>query len=420
MEGASDVAGPEAGWSPPAVRLLSFGDRTPVLEALGWIDVHARVLGSEAIDVEDAAGRISIAPFTSEVDWPSADCAAVDGYAMRAADSEGAGDYNPLPLILMAASASVEALPPGFAFFAAAGTPLPSGADAILPLDAAQRSGGGMLEVLAPVARGAGVKRRGSELRAHGEAFAGPRRLRPQDAALLAATGTTRVSVTRRPRVHLVVPGPKGAGHDALTPMLRALVARDGGTATSFPPAGAGRTALAQAVARAAMCADLVLVAGRSGAGIDDEAPLAIVEAHGTLDLHGIAMRPGGSTGLGKINGVPVLMLPGDPLACLAAYDLLAVRAVRHMGGFAVALPYAVTDAVLERKVVSAVGSTDLVRVRVAGGRAAPLGAAESGGLVSATHADGFIIVPESSEGYAPGSSVRVHLYDDRRGEAGA
>lgn len=420
MEGASDVAGCEAGWSPPDVRLVGFADRTPVLEALAWINVHACLLGSEVIDIEGAAGRISIAPFTSEVDWPNADCAAVDGYAMRAADSEGAGDYNPLPLALMEASASVEALPPGFAFFAAAGTLLPSGADAILPLDAAQRSGAGVLEVLAPVARGAGVNRRGSELRARGEAFAGPRQLRPQDAALLAATGTTRVSVTRRPRVHLVVPGPKGAGHDALTPMLRALVTRDGGTVESFPPAGAGRAALAQAVAGSAACADLVLVAGRSGAGMDDEAPLAITEARGTLDLHGIAMRPGGSTGLGKVNGVPLLMLPGDPLACLAAYDLLAARAIRRMGGLAVALPYAVVDAVLERKIVSAIGFTDLVRMRVAGGRAAPLGTAESGGLVSATHADGFVIVPESSEGYAPGSSVRVHLYDDQRGEAGA
>jgi molybdopterin molybdotransferase len=74
-------------------------------------------------------------------------------------------------------------------------------------------------------------------------------------------------------------------------------------------------------------------------------------------------------------------------------------------------------DATLDRKIVSAIGFTDLVRVRMARGRAAPLGSADQGGLASAVRADGFLIVPETSEGYPPGSSVRVHLYEDQRGE---
>lgn len=82
------------------------------------------------------------------------------------------------------------------------------------------------------------------------------------------------------------------------------------------------------------------------------------------------------------------------------------------------AFPYSAIDAALDRKIVSAIGFTDLVRVRVAGTRAAPravpLGSADSGGLVSAVKADGFVVVPEASEGYAPGSSVRVHLYDNQ------
>jgi molybdopterin molybdotransferase len=411
----------ESGSFPPDVRLVGFANRTPLRDALAWIDAHAGMVGSETIAIEDAAGRISAAPVISQMDWPNADRAGVDGYAMRAANSEGAGDYNPLPLTL-ADMRSTEALPPGSVLLATTGTQLPSGADAILPFEAARQSGPGMLDVLAPVARGAGVDRRGSELGAGTEAVAGSKQLRPQDIALLAAIGATRVAVLRKPLVRLVVAGPKAAEPDALTLMLRALVARDGGIGESAPSADAtwrddDQTTLTQAVARSVAGADLVLVAGRSGTGLDDEAPLAITQAGGTLDMHGIALRPGDSAGLGLIGGVPVLLLPGAPLACLAAYDVLAARAVRCLAGFSLSLAYPVVDATLDRKIVSAIGFTDLVRVRMARGCAAPLGSADQGGLASAVRADGFVIVPETSEGYPPGSSVRVHLYDDQRRE---
>ena len=419
MARMSDVTGLETGHPQTDIRLVTFGNRIPLPEALAWIDARAATLEAETIDLGDAAGRTSAASLISPVDWPSADCVALDGYAVRAADSEGAGDYNPLPLALLDAPA-VHALPAGSAALAVAGMPLPSDADTVLPFDAAQRSGPGTLDVLAPVARGAGVDHRGSELRAGTNVVVASRRLRPQDLALLASLGIARVAVVRQPRVRLVIPGPKAAGHDALTPMLRALIARDGGIAEISPPAEIGRTALAQAMARAAVGAGLVLVAGRSGAGTDDEAPLAIAGADGTLDVHGIAMRPGDSAGLGQIGGVPVVLLPGAPLACLAVYDMLAARAVRRLAGLQCSLPYPVINAVLDRKIVSAIGFTDLVRVRMAVGRATPLGSADSGGLVSAVRADGFVIVPQASEGHAPGSAVRVHLYGDPCREADA
>ncbi len=413
----SSALGLETDPSPTDIRFVGLTDRIPLLEALAWIDAHVGVLGPDTIEVSDAVGRMSAAPLVSAVAWPIADSTAVDGYAVHAADSEGASDYNPLSVALLDASAAGP-LPPGSASTAVAGMPLPSGADAILPLDAAQPSGPMTLDIMAPVARGAGVDHRGSELCAGTEIVAGSRRLRPQDVALLASTGIARVAVVRRPKIRLVTPGPKAAGHDALTPMLRALIARDGGIAEASPPAESARTALAQAVAHAVAGADLVLVAGRSGAGMDDDAPLAIADAGGMLDVHGIAMHPGDSAGLGHLGGVPVVLLPGAPLACLAAYDMLAARAIRRLAGFQGSLPYPVADAILDRKIVSAIGFTDLVRVRMAGGHANPLGSAESGGLASAVRADGFVIVPEASEGHALGSAVRVHLYGDPCSEA--
>jgi molybdopterin molybdotransferase len=190
--------------------------------------------------------------------------------------------------------------------------------------------------------------------------------------------------------------------------MLRALVERDGGVPEAIG-AGAGvRDALRRAVG--APGADLVVATGRTGTGPDDEAPLALAEA-GELSVHGLALRPGGSTGMGLAGRVPVLLLPGDPLACLCAYELLAGRLVRRLGGRHPGLPHATRLAEVGRKIVSAVGLVEICQVRLVAGRVEPLGVAESGGLSAAARADGFVVVPAALEGYAPGARVTVHRY---------
>ncbi len=362
------------------VRLIGFGSRIPVEDALAWIDANCATLATERVAAAEAVGRVLAMPVASPVDWPGVDCAATDGYAVLAAETEGASEYNPLPLH-------------GHALVAA-GRPMPAGTDAVLPFMSAQPDGPG-LAALAPVARGAGVERQGSGARA-GEAAVAVGSVRPQDAALLLVLGVQRVAVVRRPRVGLVVAGPK-SGPDLLTPLLQALVARDGGMAAAMPLAAAG--------------ADLILLAGRTGAGSDDDMPLTLAGAGGVLDVHGIAVRPGDSAGLGRIGGTPVVLLPGAPHACLAVYDLLAARAVRRMAGVWPANPYPSTQRVLGRKAVSAVGFTDIIQVSVTATHATPLAPADAGTLATAVQADGFIIVPEGSEGYPPGAGVRVHIY---------
>ena len=362
------------------IRLVGFSSRAPLPDALAWVDARIAPLPAESVATREAIGRVLAMPVASPADWPSADCAAMDGYAVLAHETEGANEYNPLPL--------------GVRTPVAAGLPLPNGADAILPFATAQPCGAA-LDALAPVARGAGIDRRGSLLRT-GDVAVEAGMLRPQDMALLLTLGIDRVDVVRRPRVALVVGGPK-AGPDLLSPLLRALVARDGGLAEAMPLSALG--------------ADLIIIAGRTGAGPDDDATLALVGAGGTVDMHGIAIRPGDSAGLGRIGSVPVLLLPGAPHACLAIYDLLAARAVRRMAGITPAEPYRSIEAVLGRKAVSAVGTTDLIQVRMDGARAIPLGQADTGSLHSAVQADGFIVVPEASEGHPAGAIVQVRLY---------
>ena len=396
------------------VRLRGFSDRASFEEAIAWLDVHGRPgLPAEDISVDAAQGRVIAEPISAPADIPAMDCAGVDGYALRSAETEGATDYNPLLFNLNETlNEPSHPLPLAGAVMVSAGTPLPAGADAVLPFDATQLKGA-TLEIFAAVAAGSGVERSGQQVRAGTALIESRRILRPQDAGLLRSIGIDRVRVVRLPRVRLVIAGPKAfTGHpsagDANGPMLGGLIRRDGGMVETMNSAEPRCEAISQAIAEPG--ADVILVAGRTGTGPDDEAPLALAKV-GELAIHGVALRPGGSAGMGLTGTTPVLLLPGDPLGCLCAYELLAGRLIRSLGGRSPELPHRVREAEVGRKIVSAIGFVDLCRVRLVDGRVEPVGSVEVGGLVSSVRADGFVVVPAPLEGYAPGARVKVHLY---------
>ena len=416
--------------------------RASLDEAIAWIDAHSALRGSEEISLDEAAGRVVASDIQTPAPIPAADRAAADGYAVRAADTVGASDYNPLTL---ARCEPEEVLPASSAAPIVSGAALPRGADAVLSSDLAQVSGaspiGATLEVFGAVPQGWGIVREGQQLQAGRSLVEAGRVLLPQHLGLLASVGIRRVHVVRRPRVRLFVLPPKPPAADANTRMLHALIARDGGFAVPPQPAhglvGGAETklleasseALAEALSRAlphalaAGDADVVLVAGRSGHGADDFA-LRTIAGHGELAIHGVALRPGGSASMGVVGSLPVLLLPGDPLACWVAYEMLAGPLIRGMAGRSPALPYKRQQAEVGHKIVSAIGVVELRRVRLvrtkmAQGKIEPVGPSESGGLASAARADGFVLVSAPLEGFAPGSRVEVFLFEESGGRDG-
>jgi len=406
------------------IRQSGFSDRAEVSAAWAWLDRQSAASEAEVVRAAEATGRVLADTVLASGDLPDRPRSGENGYAVRAAECDGASAYNPLVLAL--SEPGIDDLAFASASPVATGWMLPAGADAVLPFEAAQSGDGRMLEVLAPVAPGTGIESWRHEPPAGSTLLAGWHRLRPQDVCCLAAMGFESVSVLRRPRVALVVPGAK-SGPDALTPLLRALLARDEAAVEQIPVDGADELALATALTSPGIedC-NLVLLAGRSGAGLDDTAPLAVNAAGGALALHGLALRPGGTTGLGTLprgrgheaaDCIPLMLLPGEPFACLVAYDMLAARLVRRLAGAGTALPYPVAEFELARKIVSGIGMVEIVPVRLVGKQILPIGA--DAGLAGVVQADGFVVVAGTSEGYAAGARVRVHLYDMRRMRTG-
>lgn len=377
------------------VRGRGFASRARLTDGWDWIDSRVAAPAVRSLPLAACAGLRLADAVAAVGDWPPADRAAVDGYAVAAADTLGAGSYNPVPLTAAVA--------------VSAGDPLPPGCDAVIPYEAAQAAGP-FIEAIDAVAPGSGVERRGAWSVAGSPLLPAGRRLRPADLGLLAAAGHGTVPVLPAPRVRILIAGgPKAGAPEQLGVLLAALAGRDGAVVEAVDTLPADIDALAEGFARPG--ADLILSAGRTGTGPDDVAPPALARA-GSLDLHGIAMRPGGSAGLGVAGGVPVLLLPGEPMAALAAYELLAGRAVRRAAGLPAGLPHATADAVTARKLVSEIGCLDLHRVRLDDdGRVEPVASPGWPGLAAAARADGFVLIGADSEGVPDGAPITMYSF---------
>lgn len=372
-------------------------------EAFAWADRWRPSSSIEQLPLAAATGRVLAQNLIAQCDIPAAAYSASDGYALQAADTLGASDYTPLPVQLDTAATAVSR---GRATPVSDGDLLPPGADAVLALEDGDLSAG-VLEIPLSLAPGDGLALEGEECRAGEVLLAAGRRLRFQDVARLAQAGVNEVPVRHRPRVRIALAG--HFDHDADGPMLAALVNRDGGEVTSV------RVTPEQAVLVDALRqpdADLVLVAGGTGYASRDFAVRAL-KACGAVHLDGVSIHPGGSSVLGQVEATPVLLLPGTPLACLCAYDLLAARVLRRLAGRPRVLPYRQRHLRLTRKVVSSIGRLELARMKISSDTAEPIATAEGRILASAVHADGFLLVPEHSEGFAQDSAVDVYLYDE-------
>ena len=416
----------------PDVRMRGFAQRQTVRQALEWLDAQLRPLGSETINLREAAGRILAQPVVSNVDVPGFDRATMDGYAVVADSTDGASPYNRMPLRVvgdsMPGSPFAGSITSGQAVRIMTGAPIPTGADAVLPAEFADDDHGPeevghldeppqVVNALATVSPAKNVGRRGEDISAGTTLLEPGRLLRPQDLGLMSSIGHGDVGVVMKPRVRLMITGnellPAGSRPhdfkitDANGPMLSALVARDGGV-VDFPGVICDD---AEAIRAGLLSdADVVIVSGGSSVGIEDLAPMLLAQ-EGELAVHGVAMRPSSPTGFGRIGHRLVFLLPGNPVSALCAYDFFAGRAIRALGGRSREWPYRCVQGTLTRKISSPIGRLDYARVRITDGVVDPLSVAGASVLSSTTRADGFVLVPDDSEGFGAGTVVDVWLY---------
>lgn len=397
-----------------------------VEEVLASILASVRPLAPAEVPLDGAAGLVLAEDLLAPWPLPPFDNAAMDGFAVRAADLEGARPGRPVRLRVAGSSfagaslgAGSPSMEPGTAAIIATGALVPAGADAVVRLEDTCREDEHVLVLVAPVA--------GDHIRLRGEDVAEGAVLAPAGTALgagqvaaAAAVGRTALTVHPRPRVAVLPTGdevaPPGATlepgqiHDASGPALVAILRDLGCRPVLLPAAPDLPDRLRDALRAAASAADAVVTVGGASMGERDFLRRAL-SSLGELRAWRVALRPAKPFAFGLIGGVPVFGLPGNVASSLVAFEVFVRPALSSMLGRA---PGARPSfrAELEVEFAQQPGRLHLIRARCRrrGDRlmvrpAGPQGAAMIGSLAAA---NAWLVVPPDVERLPAGTRVEV------------
>ncbi len=386
-----------------------------------------RVLGMEEIPLDEAAiGRTLIEPVWAKISSPHYHAAAMDGFAVRSAETQGAAPNSPLGLSVGRQAAYVDT-----------GDPLPAWADAVLPienvepLDQAGKPSPDprrpeAIRLRAAVTPWSHVRSLGEDIVATQLVLPAGHVLRPVDLGAIAACGHVALRVARKPRVAVIPTGSElvpigrpvrpGDIIEYNSLVLAAQVNCWGGQADRLPITPDRFDAICQRVSAAACDHDLILLNAGSSAGSEDFSA-RVVESLGDLLVHGVAVRPGHPVILGMIRtgggSIPIVGVPGYPVSAALTGEIFVEPLLATWLGRRPAEPITLA-AKLTRKITSPPGDDDFVRVAV--GRvghqvlAAPL-ARGAGVITSLVRADGLALLPRGSQGLPAGAELSVRLY---------
>jgi len=367
-----------------------------------------RIVGEDLVPTAAAIGRVTARAVTALRNAPEFASAAMDGIAVRAADTFGATERHP---VIVPAAVVVEVN---------TGNPLPEGFDAVVMVEDLNRTDGGDYVLHRAVPPWHHVRQigenavRGTMLVPQGTVVSAAA------AALFLSAGVLEVAVRRRPRVTVIPTGDEltpptspapGKVPESNSTMLAALLEGWGAEATTTSIVADSPTAITAALGRALTDSDMVLVNAGSSAGTRDHAA-DVVQAMGELVVHGVAVRPGKPLLLGVVEGRPVAGLPGYPVAALVDMERF-VRPLLAMVTGRPTRPRSTVEAVAGSTITSRLGDEEHVhgKLVLCGNQVCfhplPRGAAA---LQSVVRADGTCVIPANVEGVAEGATVQVAL----------
>ena len=382
------------------------------LEAAGAVTPQ-----TEWVDTYDALGRKTAAPVFAKCCSPLFNAAAMDGIAVKAADTRGASESRP------------KILKPGTDYKVVdTGDPIKAPFDAVIMAEDLVELDDGTVEIHASVPGWNHVRSIGEDIVAGEMMLQTGHVIRPVDIGVLLASGNLQVEVFRKPAVAIIPTGteiiepkaePKeGDIIDSNSGMFAGQVTEAGGLPHRLPIVEDDYEKIKNTILTALETCDMAVINAGSSAGTEDYT-VHILREIGEVVVHGVAMKPGKPVILAVVGGKPVIGLPGYPVSAYLAFENFVTPVLRRLCGEKgkdAAEEKNRVKAVISRRMVSSLKHREYVRVKVGrvGGKlvASPL-ARGAGAAMSLVRADGFCIIPQNSEGYEAGETVEIELYKD-------
>ena len=386
-------------------------------------------VGSEFLALSEAYGRVLADDVVSSYDIPPFNRSTVDGYAVKASDTFGAEENRPVTLRLdgrvnigEAPKANVKK---GTLVEIVTGAPFPEGADAAVMIEYTERKGDSVL-VRQAVSHSENVMKAGSDIRKGETVLKKGTLLSPYEVGALAAIGSVKVKVFKRPVVAIFSTGVEvtepgkplapGKIYDINAHALSAVVEECGCEPRNMGIVQDEFAQMKAALQKAVKTADLVMTSGGVSVGPTDIIP-KVVNTLGKpgVIVYGIAIRPGKPTTIALADGVPVFSLPGHPASSLMIFHLFVRPILSCMAGRKEPEPLTV-KAVVSERLFPARGRRTYVTVTLRKDRegtimASPVGTGASGAVTTLSKADGFLIIREDQQFIEKGSRIDVELF---------
>lgn len=410
-----------------------------VEEATEQVLSRITVLPAERVRLLDALGRVLAVDVVSDIDVAPFDNSAMDGYAVRYADTAGAAEDRPVTLRVVehipAGVAPQRAVGPGEASRIMTGAPVPTGADAVVMVErtrAGEAGGGagGTVEILTSAVLGEHIRGRGEEVRAGEAVLIAGEVIGPAAIGLAATVGHAELAVHRRPRVAIVstgdelvdvteLPGP-GKIRNSNSYSLAAQVLAAGAEPHVLGVARDNEEHTRELLSRAPEF-DLMITTGGVSMGDFDVVKDVLTEI-GELDFWKVAMRPGAPQTFGTIGGTPFFGLPGNPTSGMVGFELFVRPAIKKMAGHtALSRPRVV--ATLTHDARKKADRRYFLRSRLTratdGGYEVAIAGNQSSALLTAMHRGNCLMsLPEGESFIAAGTQVMCIRLDMEEGTA--
>ena len=403
-------------------KMRPIRDTLPLDEARALIDGAVRPLTrTEHIALSSANGRVVARDVASTLDVPPFARAGMDGYAVRAEDTFGAGRQDPKTLRcveqVFTGQVPSRTVREGECTEIATGAPLPDGADAVVMVEETEKDPSGEVRIFTPVYPRQNVGRQGADIQAGQVVLRAGDVLNASRIGALAALGATGVEVYAKPRVailstgnEIIDPGqPLAPGHiyDINRFTLAAIVEEHGGVPEPHRTAADTIDDLSRAIDEC-LDADVLVFSGGSSVG-ERDLILDVLGRKGEILFHGIAVKPGKPTAFGVVGDRIVFGMPGYPTSCLSNAYMLLVPVLRRMAHLPVHAVRTIS-APLGQRIVSTTGRHQFYTVRLVDGIAQPAFKA-SGDITSMSLADGYIEIPAQTDIVEKGEIVEVKLF---------
>ena len=387
----------------------------------------APLLGSEIVPLADAGGRFVASPLKAGVSLPGFDNSAMDGYAARSADLNGATTESPVELscigVIPAGAHPVDKVGEGTCMRIFTGSPIPRGADAVIMQEDCSTPGDDhTVRCNDSIKPWENIRLKGEDVREGDPLITAGMRVTAGTIGLLAATGHHSVEVGLRPKVGLVTTGSElveppgelqpGEIYESNRAMLASLVSKANGLPTPYPIVPDTLEATVAALGRAFAENDAVLTSGGVSVGDHDHVRPAIERLGGSLDFWKVAVKPGKPFVLGQVGGKPVFGMPGNPVSAIVTYLLMVRPALLKMQG-AAEWCLAKRPGRLANELVNKGDRRHFVRVTIDDlGLVRSVGGQRSHMLGSLAKSNSLVDLPPGSR-LAKGDPVDVLLIDD-------